>query len=242
MPASVMAPPHEQELTPDLRAILVGPIVMGSVAQLILWGVMMSQATLFMANPSWSDFSPAVRVAVIVVVGLSTLSTCTAMSDMWTYGTSYANTVDDLGNPLVLSLELLLVGCIAILSQTVLAARASKVVGEGRRRKTYLLGLFALIAAEAGFWAWSMFYSFETAVHPLHHINAKIQWAQSHAFFLPQPAVYGISLLQTLSISDLSRRHSRDENPYLKDVSDPNEVVLPLNSLLGSTPSYIGSK
>ncbi|KAL8293295.1 hypothetical protein RQP46_000989 [Phenoliferia psychrophenolica] len=194
-----------QELTPALRTILVGPIMMGDAAQCILWGVLTTQAARFTASPSWPKFSPAVRVAVAIVVGLATLSTCTAIADFWVYGTSFARTVPELENPLVLSFELLIV-----------------VGEEGYHRKLYLMGLFTLIAAEAGFWVWSVcliLLIMPLAIVRTHNV--------SHAFFLPQPAVYGISLLQTLSISDLSRRHSRDENPKsLQTMEDIDPVII----------------
>ncbi|KAL8276432.1 hypothetical protein RQP46_011184 [Phenoliferia psychrophenolica] len=221
-----MASAPEQELTPDLRAILVGPIIMGDATQLILWGVLTTQAIRFTASPSWPKFSPVIRVAVVVVLFLATLSTITAVTDFWVYGTTFATVVSELENPLV--------------------------VANGGRRKMYLLGLFTLIGAEAGFWAWTVYCSFETTLHPLHHINGKLEWAQSAVIwmviqggidaFISCPAVFGISLLQTLAISDLSGRQARDANPYLQNVSGPDDVVLPQGAMLDSEDSYIGSK
>jgi hypothetical protein len=52
------------------------------------------------------------------------------------------------------------------------------------------------------------------------------------AFITPQSALYGISLLTTLSISEKSRRH---ENAYLVTVSDPDDLTLP--TILGDDTS-----
>ncbi|KAL8286830.1 hypothetical protein RQP46_004358 [Phenoliferia psychrophenolica] len=53
--------------------------------------------------------------------------------------------------------------------------------------------------------------------------NENVSWA----FLLPQPALYGLTILATLSIAQKTLQHAKDHDAYLQNISNPYDVPLP---------------
>ena len=67
---------------------------MGDALQVLLWGVLASHATHFAQGSLWPTLSARIRMVVYFVIFLATLSTATAISDFWRYGTSGIETYE----------------------------------------------------------------------------------------------------------------------------------------------------
>ena len=106
----------------------MGPILLGDCAQLILYGGLVAHAAHFMSGSLWPRCSRGLRAGILAILLLVTLSSMTALYDLWFYGTLRKSSVDAvLSGTVIEALEPLLVGLTAVAVQTIMALRVSKV-------------------------------------------------------------------------------------------------------------------
>lgn len=102
---------------------------MGDVAQVAIWGILVSHAGHTISSSSWKGFSTLLRSTVYLVLLLVTFSASLSINDFWFYGTSTAN--GDLNRilrgSLLEALGPVVIGATAVIVQCVLLVRASKV-------------------------------------------------------------------------------------------------------------------
>ncbi|KAM0752064.1 hypothetical protein T439DRAFT_379189 [Meredithblackwellia eburnea MCA 4105] len=136
-------------ITQRVKTAVNGPFIMGDIAQVALWGVLLSTAGHFIASPAWSKYSCSLRGVVYLVLLLATFSTAMAITDLWYYSTLVSDSLDViLKGTLFGALEPLGVGMIAVVVQAVLVLRASKVIAEDVWRWIYITFLGCLILVE----------------------------------------------------------------------------------------------
>ncbi|KAL8279690.1 hypothetical protein RQP46_008003 [Phenoliferia psychrophenolica] len=141
------------ELTQHLRRALIGPVVLGESAQIILWGVLAGTVGRFVSSAQWGKLSMRVKVMIGTVLLLVTGSTGTAIYTLWNAGTAPPkNLLGTLEVTVGQAVNIFLVGLVAALVQSIMIMRACLVVPAGRWRVGYAAAMGVLITLELLAW------------------------------------------------------------------------------------------
>lgn len=101
---------------------------MGAMVQILLYGFVLSHLLHFAKSPTWRRSSALTKIVVCVVMLLNTAYTGFVGHDIWYFGTlprrQYDVVVD---GSLIQGIEPIVLGAIALIVQTTLALRSSRV-------------------------------------------------------------------------------------------------------------------
>ncbi|KAM0752289.1 hypothetical protein T439DRAFT_324361 [Meredithblackwellia eburnea MCA 4105] len=165
----------------QMRAVL-GPILFGDMAQLALWGVLVTLAGHFIASPQWSRFSPTLRGIVIAVLILTTMSSCISLNDLFYYGTLVENDwTTVLKGTVPEAIEPLMVGIIAAVVQVLLMLRASNVIERAAFKWAYIAFVGVTISMELVMCSITTYYCLIFYQNPDTYTerNISIGWSQA---------------------------------------------------------------
>ncbi|GAA5850004.1 hypothetical protein JCM8547_000979 [Rhodosporidiobolus lusitaniae] len=163
----------------NFKAVL-GPVILGQVAQILLYGILVVVFFRFLTSSAWSRAKWHLRLVSIFVVGLATASTGLGINDIWFYATAITADINViLGGTAAQGYEPVLLGVIAFTVQVVLVLRVVKVIPQKYFRWVFifvmiscaLIGLYGAIAMTA----WSIAYHFDPLVDYKHDLG--LTWA-----------------------------------------------------------------
>ncbi|GAA5839382.1 hypothetical protein JCM11251_003964 [Rhodosporidiobolus azoricus] len=160
--------PQSPEVAPvtDLSGTL-GPVIMGQVATVLFYGILLSVFTRFLGSASWKRASPLLRGVMLVVIGLATVATGLGIHDLW----HYASLVTDdiavvLSGSMPQAVEPLISGVTGFTVQAVLVLRVAKVITNRYFRWAFiglmLAGALLSFIASCFFTAYSVGYRLGT--------------------------------------------------------------------------------
>ncbi|GAA6007223.1 uncharacterized protein JCM10292_003949 [Rhodotorula paludigena] len=118
---------------------VTGPVVMGSAAAVLLYGVLLSQFTRYLQSPGWHRSTWPNRIAILVVMVFVTTAVALSLHDIWYYGTLASLDLDFvLSGTAAQGFEPFLCGIVAFMVQTMLVLRVLKVLDARWLRYTFV--------------------------------------------------------------------------------------------------------
>ncbi|GAA6001734.1 hypothetical protein JCM10207_002288 [Rhodosporidiobolus poonsookiae] len=131
---------------PNINTVAVtGPVIMGHMAAIMLYGVLLAQASNFVSSPGFHRSSITLRLAILWVLCLVTVSVGLGINDIWHFSTLFTDDLSVvLNGTFPQTLEPLFCGLISVSVQTILVLRVSKVIAKVWLRWTFI---FVLLGA-----------------------------------------------------------------------------------------------
>ncbi|GAA6035126.1 hypothetical protein JCM8097_006377 [Rhodosporidiobolus ruineniae] len=130
--------------TPPSLVPLIGPVIMGQVATILFYGILVSVFTRFLGSKAWTRANWSLRITILFVVALSSAAVGLAIHDLWFYATLVTADPNVATNGTVLqAIEPGIVGLIALLDQVTLVLRVAKIVSNRYFRYIFMAVCFA---------------------------------------------------------------------------------------------------
>ncbi|ORY47580.1 hypothetical protein BCR35DRAFT_27747 [Leucosporidium creatinivorum] len=124
------------DITPAEVNAMLGPIVMGDMTAILLYGILLSSFHRFLHSSSWSSASQLMRSTILFVMAATTAVTALFARDLYLNSTTVVKTLESVaGGDVPEAVQIPLLGIIAATVQVVLVLRASRVIRGFQPRK-----------------------------------------------------------------------------------------------------------